>query len=273
MSICSYFNKNKKICISDEVLHKIYKFIFKESANNQNIDKNMLIKKIDEKLKQRYGSVFENDEVQKKWLEYCGLENYKNIFFKPQGPVSDKNNDEQSLWLSNFNTDDILRQTEKHYPKFKFFETTSIDFANYINPFDTFNFINFNNSGKKYIGMIINTAKREEAGEHWVAIFIDFENNTFEFYNSGGNYPPNEIEEFANKFCSKLEEKTGKEFKLIYNQFKHQKTSNTECGMFCLNFIINRLRNVKFSDYIRDRTINDENMKKLRNKMFTDREK
>ena len=94
------------------------------------------------------------------------------------------------------------------------------------------------NRGKTKIGIVFNLDKHDEPGSHWVAMFVDLENNFIFYFDSALNPVPRQISKLKSEI-----KKQGKhlhdpiDFNYIQNDYNHQKT-NTECGMYCLFFIV-----------------------------------
>ena len=110
---------------------------------------------------------------------------------------------------------------------------------------------------KKYserpIGFIINTDNSNMPGEHWVALFIDEQNNA-EYFDSFGRQP---ICCEIYKLLKKNNVKT-----ILYNKHQIQSYFSINCGVYCIlylkmrcnNFLLNEFINL-FSDNL---LINDE---------------
>lgn len=212
---------------------------------------------------------------------------YNNRFiyekFKPEGPLNNE-------WLSNWDIDYHMIRFQNYYPCFLYTGTVSIDFnqkkmfniyKNIFNKKSEYNkmscFYHFTDSctvpehssglsryEKKIncIATIYNTSKRSEPGQHWIATFIkkmnDGEIKMF-FFDSVGSKPPSEIKNFFKLLENKLfiNNKIDKRFNNIQHQFK-----NSECGVYCIDFIDNMISNPNsFESYILRKTADDEMQK------------
>ena len=75
-------------------------------------------------------------------------------------------------------------------------------------------------------------------GTHWVAVYID-EDNQLDFYDSFGQKPT--LKEFKN---------FTRPFKLNYNKIQVQSFESDTCGQHCIFFLFNRTKNVTMNSLI-----------------------
>lgn len=85
--------------------------------------------------------------------------------------------------------------------------------------------------GKQAAAMIFNTDYANEAGEHWVAVFIDGQNETGYIFDSLPLRPfPNNVLHKLAKICT-----------LVHNvnpdRFQLQDRQSQLCGLYCLAFL------------------------------------
>ena len=229
------------------------------------------------------------------WLKQDFMKNnidydlLKNTF-RPKGPANEGN----YKWLSNFDIQKVMKQYEIKYDDFCFLGAVPVDFFE-IN-YNNLSNINFDYlyDNKPKLGLIINLDKHNQSGSHWVSLFINLKNNEIYFSDSVGNRPPKEVRYFINKvvnFCDKKnnmddnstiqsdvsfmngikKNKYEKKYPIKFNQNNIQK-SNSECGVFSINFILRLLKGEKFEEYI-ETAPNDEEVNKCRNIYFIDEEK
>jgi hypothetical protein len=211
------------------------------------------------------------------WLKVNFIKNINDqeiqtATFKPEKPKG------QFSWLSSIDINEVLKQYEKIFPKYKFLGAVPIDFEKNQNI--TINkLIDFFNKGYRQFGIVINTDPHTRSGQHWMAVFINLNDNgigTFEFFDSYGidrstggskkrndNKIPKEINIFFirlnnNNNIFKLDKKV--------NKFRHQ-YKDSECGMYSLNFIVERLYGKSFEN-ISKNVIKDDEMNKRRNIYF-----
>lgn len=91
------------------------------------------------------------------------------------------------------------------------------------------------------IAFVINTANREEPGEHWVALFISYK-NVAEYFDSFGFNP---ICCRINKFCKLNGIDT-----LLINKTALQNIFADSCGKYCILFIKMRCDNMSFQKFL-----------------------
>ena len=257
--------------------HNKNNFISNEMINSNNYD--LLLEELKQKLKCKDDLCILN----KSFLEK--VHNKQIIYqrFKPEGPLNRE-------WLSNWDIDNEMLRFQNYYNCLLYTGTVSIDFNQkkmfniYKNVFHhkskynrmpCFYFytdkctVKENNENKiNCIATIYNTAKRSEQGEHWIATFvkmIDDSTVKMYFFDSVGIKPPREI----NNFFKYLEKKLFYKYKIEkkYNDVQHQ-YKNTECGVYCINFIDNMASNSNSFDAYISQKKSDDDMQKNRQIYF-----
>lgn len=171
----------------------------------------------------------------------------KALLFPPKQP--NEWTKDPDTWLTNFDIMNVLNQYEDTYKNFVFIGPSPIDYNAIVNKsrcvckklcnFQMKNYL-AKTPPKTKFGIVFNLDPHTKGGSHWVAMFIDLVDNFVFFFNSTGEKIPSRIEEFANEVISQGRENN---IDLSFHQNKnveHQK-SNTECGMYCLYFIITML--------------------------------
>lgn len=196
--------------------------------------------------------------------------------FKPPRPL-DEHGGYKGVWLSDIDIRNVMKQYEYIYDDFKFLGPYPIDWAQIT-------FYNFTpdmiekyaKKGYKRIGIIFNTGTLQSGGRHWVAVFIDFKHKTYndkytvEYFDSVGKNPPSEIKDTIEQIygdCCPSSNKCNcvKVHKHI-KQLPHQ-VGNSECGVYCLYFITERLRGRTYID-IQSQLTRDDVMETYRSKFF-----
>lgn len=196
----------------------------------------------------------------------------KNKLFAPKTPDSWKSNINE--WLSSIDIISVMKQYEEKYSDFKFFGPAPIDFdsVEYKNicvwpEICNISIRKLKKEGKTKIGFIFNTDKHDQNGSHWIALFIDLKERVIYFFDSNGTVQPNEIKNLItriNKQCNNI----GIKMKIMNNHnFIHQH-SNTECGMYCLYFIISLLDKKHNFNYFHTKHISDKHVENFRNIYF-----
>ena len=167
-----------------------------------------------------------------------------NILFSPDRPNSwDKN---PVSWLSNYDIAAVLKQYELAHPDFKLLGPSAIDYD--TKPYEDDKCVwndlcrlslqNLYNRGKRKLGIVFNLDKHDEPGSHWVSMFVDLDENLLFYYDSALNAVPRQVSKLKREII-----KQGKQmdpiipFKYMQNEYAHQST-NTECVMYCIFFII-----------------------------------
>lgn len=178
-------------------------------------------------------------------------------FLRPPMPTS-WNND-PDMWLDSNNIADVMKQYEEANTEFEFMGPFPVDFAApdpyqkgagaekkcLITEICNFRVQNSLASGKKYIGIIYNLDPHFKSGSHWVANYIDIPRKMCYYFDSYGMEPPQQVAKFMRWVTTHDPEiqlrSNGRRF-----QFK-----NTECGMYCMYFIIRMLSGDDFKSLIR----------------------
>lgn len=179
------------------------------------------------------------NEIKKNYPDLYTL--VDKFIFKPQGTR------EQYGWLSTTNIVQVMNQYQVlHHPDFKFIDCVPSD--HYIlNPKEYPSQSIFNSF--KYLAIVFNIDESHQPGSHWVTVF--FENTIInnkrvlliEYFDSTGNDPINNIKKFI--FNKNLDS-----FDKVYyiNKFQHQ-NGDSECGIFALFYIQQRLLGYTFQDF------------------------
>lgn len=190
--------------------------------------------------------------------------------FAPKKPDSWKR--EPNKWLNSRDILNVMKQYEKKYTCFEFLGPSPINYDTHVYDGECvwkelceFNIQNEVKKGKNKIGIIFNLDPHYMPGSHWVAVFINIKKEKLYFFDSYGEHPEPQIQKLFNTI-----KEQGKnihlDFKEKINTFRHQ-YSNSECGMYCLHFIIEMLKD-KNIDYFFSNRISDTKMLELRNEYF-----
>jgi len=236
-------------CLTDKVL-----FELKESYNKSHPSN--IIKHSDPK--QIWNELKKNLQCSKEdcWLDTIPDMKIRNKIFKesfaPKQPYDWKYN--SKTWLTNYDISAVLKQYEKPYKNFKLIGPTPIDFDKYpLSKFGDcvweelceFNLQKYIDDNITKIGIIFNLDEHDKSGSHWVSMFVDLEDKLIFYMDSAGDSIPSEIQILANRIIKQAHNLTSPfDMKLIFNEVPHQK-GNSECGVYCLYFIITMLTNKK----------------------------
>jgi hypothetical protein len=224
------------------------------------------------------------------WLNQINDESIRQkldkYLFAPDQPKNWKK--DKSAWLSNFDIFEVLRQYEISHKHFKVIGPTPIDFDTrpkdlngkcVWNDLCGFSLKNMLQQGKTKLGIVFNLDEHDEPGSHWVAMFVDLEDEFIFYLDSAGESVQPEIKALAERIIKQGLEMQ-KQMKIdFYENYpvEHQMGEN-ECGMYALYFIITMLTGKaehktfkNFSDKIRffkNKRIPDRYMNKHRKLYF-----
>tara|TARA_B100000214_G_C23913572_1_gene602549 strand:+ start:105 stop:1073 length:969 start_codon:yes stop_codon:yes gene_type:complete len=215
--------------------------------------------------------------------------------FKPPKPSGKKTlingKESDSVWLSTTDILFVMKQYEKIYDKFTFFGPVPIDFQkctdkvkdhkthetvnNWCGNMLIFNLAKMELKANTAVGIVFNLDKHNEPGSHWTSMFIDMKNSTIEYFDSYGideiackkstlfNFQYDTPDE-VNKLMDKLSKKHNLTKKI--NRKRHQ-WGDSECGIYSMYFILERLRGRSFED-ITNTCISDKKMNEYRDIFF-----
>ncbi len=105
---------------------------------------------------------------------------------------------------------------------------------------------------KRKLGIVFNLDDHDGPGTHWVSMFVDLDEKIIFYYDSALNAVPHEISKLKREIIKqgkKLEQPI--HFDYMQNDVAHQ-TTNTECGMYSIFFIITLLTEKVDSQINRD---------------------
>jgi hypothetical protein len=193
-------------------------------------------------------------------------------YLRPKAPaVWTKDPD---MWLDSTNITGVMKQYEVSNPNFKFMGPFPIDFGA-PDPYDRkdskkclmnemceLNVKSAKQNGIDMIGIVYNLDPHFKNGSHWVASFLDIKHNRCLYFDSYGYEPPNQIARFMKWLTT--QEPT---IELSYSSRALQK-SNSECGMFCIYFLIRMISGDKFVEFSRKKPT-DHFMLYLRKHLFS----
>ena len=204
-------------------------------------------------------------------------EELKTKTFREKGPAHG------TAWLSNEDIDKCLFQYENKYDDFKFLHAVGRDFQEYNKGMFAQSDDFYKELIKKRnlrLGIIYNTDKYGNGGEHWNATFVNFKEGEISFFDSFGSSPNKEVQNHINQFariikdiCSKPHNYNSSEhikcniIKKNINTEQHQQ-ENSECGVYSINFIIRMLRGDSFEEISKSK-ISDKHINQCRRVYFS----
>lgn len=203
------------------------------------------------------------------WKNQQIVKNLNNIqinkyTFKPEYPEEWRKN--KHTWLNTYDILRVMKQYEKKNKDFKFLGVVPSDCPTKIQcELSNIDIKSLKKNKIDKIGMVYNLDVSSGPGTHWVAVFVDNKNNEINYYDSYGSKPPFLINKFLENLKNKYK-KINENSVLIYNDKRHQ-YGGSECGMYSINFILERLNNVNMYE-IYKRNISDKKMNDLRKLIY-----
>lgn len=245
------------LCSSDKIIKKIGDYLNIEETNPP---------KIIEKAKEQLLCTTEscvlakiNDDEVKKEL---------STRFKVSGPA------DSTKLLSNIDIDGTMRQWAQKWHDFYPIEFQFMNFAERDTEFQNINYNDIYSKKFRTISSVLNT-DFAAPGKHWVCVFVDLRSPkwTIEYFNSSGNRPTMEVITWMLRsktqlqdLKSKIGENPADVEQIAVSNVVHQE-SKTECGVYVLYYIYNRLKGRPYTDF-RDRRVPDEKITKFRKHLF-----
>ena len=266
---CKKKKKNGfKSCYSKESLIKIAKeWNKKHKDRNPIIINNKSAEKIWEQIQQKLSSTCDNDEYC--WKKQAFIKKLKDTdielyTFKPNYPkewLKDK-----YTWLNTYDIYYVMKQYEKVYDDFKFVGPIPSDCPTSIHcELSKLDLMKLKKQKIYKIGIIYNLDLSYQSGSHWIAVFIDNKNNEIDIYDSQVGTGTPLIRKFIKKLYDKYRDNNIEPL-LIYNDKRHQ-YGGSECGMYSMNFILERLSGKSMYE-ISQMKIPDEEMNHLRKILY-----
>jgi hypothetical protein len=197
-------------------------------------------------------------------------------YLRPPAPAAWKK--DPDMWLDSVNIANVMNQYEVAFPNFDFMGPFPIDFAA-PNPYTKkedgeqkclmdeiceYRVTQAIQNKKDMLGVIYNLDPHYKSGSHWVATFVDLKRFRCLYFDSYGMKPPKQILTFMS-WVSKQD--PSRKMPLMYSSRRVQ-YKNTECGVYCLYFLIRMIHGDEFVDFTRA-TPNDDGMLKLRSWIFS----
>jgi hypothetical protein len=201
-------------------------------------------------------------------------------YYKPRIPKT------RNQWLTTSDIDSVVRPYEKLFPPFRYLGAVPLDFdklkgyrlssENYC--------LHYNQDGKTKIGAVFNLDTHDKRGSHWVSMFCDLNKHYIAFFDSVGvKNPPKEIKTLMENIKRQIEQCQDHRFKrYVANRriefkvnHKNIQKGNSECGVFCIYFILKCLLGDHpdkiFNDpYLSDKTVNYFRAKVFRPSLHSD---
>ena len=191
--------------------------------------------------------------------------------FVPTAPTKEWN--KYNNWLSSTDFNNVMRQYMEKHSNFLYLGPSPIDFDTKIRGkcvWPTLCNLNIKRQMKKginKIGIILNLDIHSGDGTHWVTIFIDLTNKYIFYFESTGSTIPTEATAFMERIkkqCAEL----NINMKIMDNMKMRHQYGTSECGMYCLYFIISLLENKRTPKHFLKNRVTDDEMKNIRDIYF-----
>jgi len=260
-------NKKFKSCYSKDSLIKIANAWNQNNSNDKIVIENKTKKQLWDQIQKKLNLVCKKDEYC--WKKQDFIKKLKDInielyTFKPDYPKAWVKN--EHTWLNTYDIYFVMKQYELANDDFVFLGPIPSDCPTKIQcELSKLDLINMKKNNINKIGIIYNLDVSTGPGTHWVGMYIDNKNNEINYYDSYGGKPTSLI----NKFIKSLVEKynlNNYSPNVIYNDKRHQ-YGGSECGMYSMNFILERLHGKTMYD-ISQMDIPDKNMTHLRKLLY-----
>ncbi len=179
------------------------------------------------------------------------VDKLKHFTFKP------KMTKNRTDWLSTLQINNVMQQYQEFDKNFKFLGALPSDFYTQIQ-LDYKQLKNY-----KKAAIVFNLDTHDKPGSHWVVLYIDNTNKLVEYFDSTGKSPNKHIKKFI-QLLKTLNITKG--YKYLQNTIVHQ-TKNSECGIYSMYYIIQRLLGKDFLN-LTFNVIKDDDMNRFRDLIF-----
>jgi hypothetical protein len=211
------------------------------------------------------------------WLDSLGISNASQVkkeFFVPDQPITWKK--KKRKWLTNFDIMHVMKQYEEKDNTFVFLGPSYIDFDTVIadqcvdQDICTFSLLHYKKHQNKF-GFVFNLDNHKGPGTHWVALFVNVQDAFIYYFDSTGHKIPREITTLVQRIIQE-----GKQLSISFSMHDNHKKKHqylfTECGMYCMYFLItmldSSLTKKKKIALFKQTTIPDTFVEKLRKVYF-----
>lgn len=252
------YSKDSLLKIADELKKKNKLKIKLEGKSKKNLWE-FIQNKFNDTCKKRE-ECWKNQNIVKK----LNNSEINKFTFKPDYPQEWKKN--KYTWLNTYDILRVMKQYEKKYDDFKFLGVVPSDCPTKIHcELSNLDIKSLKKNKINKIGLVYNLDVSSGPGTHWVAVYIDNKNNEINYYDSYGSEPIKLINDFIFNLKKKYSQ-LGYNPTIIYNDKRHQ-YGGSECGMYSINFLLERLNNVNMFQ-IYNRKISDKKMNNLRKLIY-----
>jgi hypothetical protein len=273
---CSPFAESKKTssgesCYNKQQLQTIIDTYNSKKSNSQqiNVPSNATKKIMWDAIQTVMLAQCDNEVCWAKKLNPRGVSIDK--IFRPIRPA-DKNE-----WLSTTHIRDVLKQYEAAHSNFVFLGPVPMDFCNLAgNEVCNIDLKALGRDGVTKVGIVYNTDPSTDPGKHWVSMFIDIEGGEIGYFDSYGMAPlaPQIIhlvelvqKQYLELFHRPMTLSLNCSNEICSTTVQHQE-KNTECGVYSINFIVERLTGKSWAEIVIEDPKDDEYMTNMRKVFF-----
>lgn len=252
---CSPTSENKFTCYSNSSLEYM-KGLWNARHPDCKINTNDP-REIWDKLRKHLSNVCDNEAcwLRQKFMKGKVNSELKDYTFAPKAPESWRTNPDE--WLSSVDIEKVMRQYERKFSCFNFIGPSPIDY-DYHKMYNecvweelcNFNLSNMIKRGKNKIGIVFNTDPHFKSGTHWIALFIDIKKKLIYFFDSTGDKPPSNVLKFVNTVQEQGSHE-GIHFQYLENHPNSHQKEDSECGIYCLYFLIHMVEQGKHDVFSR----------------------
>lgn len=238
------------------------------SANHKLIDLHQPFDRLWHEIDQKMKPICKTERC---WKRHLKMDDTKE--FRPPMPTAWKK--DMNSWLNNYNILHVLKQYEASHSDFVFYGPVPVDFyadrkhgTCLQKELCQLKLKELIKQHKYKIGIVFNLDYHDQSGSHWVAMFINILSGDIYYYDSYAYPYPKEIKHFADKVAEQGKQikaqhsKLHVPFHLHFNPIRHQ-FGNSECGVYCIYFIIQMLEGIPFDTFIHN-GLNDKQINQYR---------
>ena len=228
-------------------------------------------------VKELFQNICENEKC---WIEQeairQGLDrDILNYTFAPNKPKSWKKKERE--WLNTTDFEKVFKQYEKSYKNFRFMGASPIDYDS-NDTYDSqkvcvfpklceFDILKYLKEDVNVIGFIFNLDKHTMEGSHWCCMVLDLRRKQFYYFDSYGQPIPSNMNRLANDIIKQCK-KCNINIEFIKLNKRHQ-YKNSECGIYCIYFIVSILTGKHDYEFFENNHIPDDEIFKYRDVFYS----
>lgn len=210
--------------------------------------------------------------------EWCWSKKLGISYDETNQPFRNPKTSTHKNWLlSTTDIRNVMKQYESIYSDFIFLGPVPIDFCSLAsNEVCNLSLKGAISIGKRRIGVVFNTDPSTKKGKHWISMFIDISNRdkrywSIEYFDSGGSaiLQP-QIKQLVKHIQTQVPDiivRLNCGESVCTHKVRHQ-LSSTECGVYSMNFIEERLKGKSWEELVVDRIYSDDEMTDKRDMYF-----